>query len=441
MQRHPRSRLFGIAAATAVSAVVLSGCAVGGGNVDAGLSDGDVTIALNWWGASARDERTRAAIDLFEEEYPNITVEGQSTEWGGYWDKLSTTVAGGDAPDVMQFDQLYLASYAQRGALANLDELDEYLDTSAMPDAVRETGQVQGETFGVPIGVGTVGILVNRTMLDEYGIELPDPDTWTWDDLTAAAQAVTDASGGTVNGISPFGGDTPTLTLWARQHDNDLFDENGDVALEESVLESYWQYMLDQIESGAAPDASQLAEGDGVALDLADIATGRTAMKFEPSSTLTAFEAAAPDKEFDLLPLPADADASEGYQYLKPSMYWTVASTSDHPAEAALLVDFLTTDPRVATLFGTERGIPANPEFQEVIEPDLTEADLVVSGIIEKATAIAGDAPPITPVGAGDSESILGRYNQQVQFGELTPKEAAKAFIEEVSAAVAEAKP
>ncbi|MGG7509966.1 ABC transporter substrate-binding protein [Plantibacter sp. YIM 135249] len=435
-----RSRILAVAAATAISALALSGCAVKSGGDTAALSDEDVTITFNWWGATARDERTRAAIDLFEKQYPNITVKGQSTEWGGYWDKLATTVAGGKAPDVMQFDQLYLASYAERGALADLGELKKFLDTSALGDAVLDQGRVKDKLYGVPIGVGTVGVIVNRTLLDQYGITLPDPTTWTWGDLNDVALQVTKASGGAAHGISPFGGDMPTLTLWARQHGNDVYDKDGNVILKESVVASYWQYALDQIESEAAPSASQLAEGTGVAIDQMDVVTGKTAMTFQPSAVLTAFQAAAPDAKLDLLPIPAAKDASKGYQYLKPSMYWSVSSKSQHPAEAAVLVNFLTTDTGVAKLFSTERGMPANPDFQKVIEPDFTPTDRIVSGIVEAAREQSGPAPAITPVGGGDSEKILGRYNQDVQFGKTTPKEAAKAFVAELTQAVQGAK-
>jgi multiple sugar transport system substrate-binding protein len=437
-----RARVLGAVAAAATALVALSGCAVGGGasGGDAKLSDKPVTISLDWWGAAARDKLTREAVSMFEKKHPNVTVKVQSTEWASYWDKLATSVAGGNAPDVMQFDQLYLASYAQRGALADLDQLGTYLDTSELPSAVLDEGKVQGKTYGVPIGVVTTGVIVNTTMLDQYGITLPDTDTWTWDDLTKLALQVTKASNGKVHGLDPLGGDSPSLTLWARQHGNSLFDDKGNVVLKESVLTSYWQYMLDQITSGAAPSAAQLAENAGATTDMSDLATGKVAMTFQPSAVLTAYQAAAPDKKLDLLPLPADKDASKGFQYLKPSMYWSVSSKSKHPAEAAELVDFLTTDPQVGKLFGTERGTPANPAFQKAIASQLSPTDVITSRVISQATAIAGKAPAITPVGAEDADSLLSQYSQDVQFGKQTPEAAAKAFIAQLTKNVDAAK-
>jgi multiple sugar transport system substrate-binding protein len=111
-----RSRIIGTVAVAAAAMIALSGCAVGstggGSGADAKLSDKPVTISLYWWGAGARATATEKAVKLFEKEHPNVTVKLQSTDWGSYWDKLATTVAGGNAPDVMQFDQLYVASYA-----------------------------------------------------------------------------------------------------------------------------------------------------------------------------------------------------------------------------------------------------------------------------------------------------------------------------------------
>jgi multiple sugar transport system substrate-binding protein len=443
MKRHSRLRRHGVAAVVAFSALLLSGCAVGGGGASADkgakLSDKPVTISLYWWGSASRVTSTDAAVKLFEKAHPNITVKLQSTDWGSYWDKLATSVAGGQAPDVMQFDQLYVASYAQRGALADLNDYSKYLDTSSLTKNVRDTGEYDGSLYAVPIGLNSVGVAVNRSVLDKYDVKLPDTKAWTWDDLDRVAKEVTKASDGKVLGLDPFGGDTPSLTLWARQRGNTLFNQKGDVVLKPSVLAGYWQYALDQIKDGVTPSASQLAEGASVPLDQSDLAKGKVAMTFLPSN-LTAFQVAAPTEKLDMLPFPTTDNAKKGWQYLKSSMYWTISSKSKHPAEAAELVDYLTTNSKVGKLFGAERGTPANPDFQKVITPDLAGSDKIVMDYIKQVTAEAGSPAPITPVGGQDADSLLAQYWQNVQFGKATPKEAAVQYIAALKKELAAAK-
>ena len=69
------------------------------------LSDEPVTLSFTWWGNDVRHGITEELIAAFEAENENITIEPQYTDWAGYWDKLATTVAAGDAPDIIQMDE------------------------------------------------------------------------------------------------------------------------------------------------------------------------------------------------------------------------------------------------------------------------------------------------------------------------------------------------
>ncbi len=104
------------------------------------LSAGPVTLRFSWWGADDRHKRTQQVIDLFQKKHPNITVRGEFKDWNSYWDSLATTVAANDAPDVIQMDELYLASYAQRGALLDLNTEKTHLKTADFDPKALATG-------------------------------------------------------------------------------------------------------------------------------------------------------------------------------------------------------------------------------------------------------------------------------------------------------------
>jgi multiple sugar transport system substrate-binding protein len=440
MKNRMQRRMLGSVAVTALAGLVLTGCAVSPNNASTELSDEDVTLTFAWWGADARTQLTNEAIALFEEEYPNISVEAQFADWNGYWDRLATTTAAGDMPDVTQFDQLYLASYADRGTLLDLSTVPDVLDTSSIPKEILDAGLVNGTQYAVPVGGTANGVIVNTTLFEQYGVPLPDFDSWTWSDYSDASLAITAASGGQTYGATPFGSDSFSLTVWARQHGEELFDEDGNVIISPETLASYWDKGLELIESGAAPSVTHLAETSGVTLDQSDLVVGKTAMGFIPAGQFTAFQSAAPNFTYTIVNWPIDDDTAEGFQYLKPSMYWAASAGSANPAESALLIDFLTNDIRVGKLFGTDRGVPATPEFQEAIAPDLDDSGRLALDFTAEITEVIGDAPPITPNGASDIEVVLGRYNQDVQFGNSTPEVAAAAFIKEVQASLDAAK-
>ncbi len=426
-----RSTRTGIAAVTAC--VALASCGVGADPVqNPELSEEEVTITMNWWGADARTQQTLDVIELFEQEYPNINVEAQYSDWTGYWDRLATTTAAGDMPDVTQFDELYLASYAERGALLDLSTVTNILDASALDENILDSGRVDGTLYAVPTGATTNGVIINTTLFEQYGVELPDTDTWTWDDFENAAIALSEASDGEVHGFSPFGMDSFSLNVWARQHGGEIFDAEGNLVLDPEILASYWQRVLDSIDSGAAPPVGQISETMNLPLDQSNVVTGAAAMAFIPAGQFLAYQSAGPDFDYALANWPTDSDTPDGFQYLKPTMYWSAASTSEHPAEAALLIDFLANDTRVAESFGLDRGEPGNPAFREAVEPLLDESGKESLAFTEAMSEEVGDTPPITPNGASDIAGLLGRYYQQVLFGESTPEEAAEAFLNEL---------
>jgi multiple sugar transport system substrate-binding protein len=436
MRSKTQRRIIAIAAAAVTVALGVAGCSGGAATTAGGdqpaLSKDKVTITLNWWGADARNQNTLDAIALFEKKYPNITVDPTNADWTGYWDKLATATAGGDMPDVSQFDQLYLASYADRGSLLDLSTVSNTLKTDYLSDGVLGSGLVSGKQYAVPIGVTPSGIIINQSILEKYGIALPDITTWTWDEFNSLTAEITEKSGGSEHGLTPFGGDSFSLGVWARQHGNNIFDSDGKVTLKASVLSSYWQQELDWIKSEAAPSASSLSETATAVLDQTDLATGKTAMAFIPAGQFSAYQSANPDAKFTMANWPTSSDTKDGFQYLKPSMYWAISAKTEHPAESALLVDFLMTDPGVGKAFGVDRGVPSNPDIQKAITPELSPSDQINLNFTADMTKVAGESPAITPNGASAIETSLARYNQDVLFGKSSPDDAAKAFIDEL---------
>lgn len=433
------ARIMGVAVA-AVMALSLTAC---GGNNAAADKDAEsagsvsvdtsepVTLRMTWWGGDGRHERTQEALDLFQEKYPNIKVEPEFSDWSGYWDKLATSTAGGNAPDVIQMDQVYLASYAERGTLADLSALSG-IDTSGINPSVLDMGKTDGGLYGLPISVTGLGVLVNLDKLQELGIEVPDANTWTWDDYGAWTKSITDASGGKVYGSS-IGWIEFQLQLFARQNGDQLFDA-GNIVIKPETLEKFFQYNLDWVESGAAPNGTVLAERINLPTDQLDFSIGNAATIFVPSTTITTYTKAMNDANLALLKLPANAGTSSGWEYLKPGMYWSASAKSEHPEEAALLINFMVNDPDAAKILGVERGIPSNSSALDAVRDTLTESELKAVDFAESLEL--GPAPSIVPNGASEIQDVLQRYALEVVLGSKTPAEAAAALIAEIETSI-----
>ncbi|MEO3927767.1 extracellular solute-binding protein [Micromonosporaceae bacterium B7E4] len=406
------------------------------GGADAGqeLSDEPVTLRFTWWGSDARHQRTQQVIDLFQKEHPNITIKGEFKDWNGYWESLATTVAANDAPDIIQMDELYLASYAERGALLDLGTATKHLKTADFDASALDTGKVDGRQYALPVGLAAYSMVVNTDLLAQYDIQVPDDSTWTWDDLKRIGGEVSTASGGKVTGVQSWGfNDAGGLNVWARQAGAPLFDEEGNVAIPPAVLANYWTYLADMAKSGVAPAPSVTVERASAGLDQSGTATNASAFATWWNTQLTSLTAAS-GKNLKLLRLPGEATAKSPGAYYKPSMFWSISSRTKHAAEAAVFVDFLANNEAAAEVMLTDRGVPANKKIRAAITPQLAETDKAAVAYLD--TLKVGAAPRVTPNGASGIEAILKRYTEDVLFGRSTPDQAAAAFIKELQAEI-----
>ena len=419
---------FGVGAGAALAA-----CGSGGGDAGGDISAEPVTLRFTWWGSDARHKRTQQVIDLFTKANPNITIKGEFKEWNGYWDSLATTVAANDAPDIIQMDELYLSSYAQRGALLDLGTAGKHLSVADFEASALDTGKVDGKQYAVPTGLAAYSIVVNTDLLAQYKIALPDDATWTWDDLKTIGARISTASGGKVTGVQSWGFDTGGVNIWARQAGASLYDDKGDVAIPPDVLTTFWQYLLDLTKQGIAPPPSVTIERAGAALDQSGTATNTSVFGTWWNTQLTSL-AAASGQNLKLLRQPGEAQAGAPGAYYKPSMFWSISARSEHPAEAALFVNFLANTPEAGDILLTDRGVPANAKVRSAITPKLTDADKAAAEYL--GALKVGPAPRVTPNGASGIEAILKRNTEGVLFERQTPQQAAAAFIKELQAEI-----
>src|SRR5699024_10286606 len=114
--------------------------------------------------------------------------------WDDYWDKLTTQIAGGNAPDVVSMHQFYVSDYARRNALLNLNDLvsSDIIDLTDFPESTVDSGKIDDNLFMVAKGITMTGWIYNTAIFDELGVDYPDFD-WTWDEFKAKVRELKSA--------------------------------------------------------------------------------------------------------------------------------------------------------------------------------------------------------------------------------------------------------
>lgn len=170
----------------------------------------DEPITITFWDnqqtESGLSEFQQAAVDLFEAENPNITVEVVTVPYPEYQERLLLAVQGGNAPDVSTVDQIWNSAFGVAGAIVPLDdyiaESESVAEENFFPGAWK-SATYGGNTWGVPFNVDVWSFtFYNVDMFEAAGVA--PASIGTWEGLTAAAEALTDAENGQF-GVGLFG--------------------------------------------------------------------------------------------------------------------------------------------------------------------------------------------------------------------------------------------
>lgn len=392
-----------------------------------------VTLRFSWWGGDTRHEYTQELIDIYEGDNPHVTIEPEFTDWSGYWDRLATSVAGGDTPDIIQHEIRFIREYADRGVLADLNDfVGEELDVSALDQEMLTAGTVGDAMYAIPTGVNAFSVVVDPVAFEQAGVEIPDDTTWTWEDFVDIGAQITEATGGEIYGAQDKGFNEANLEVFLRQNGESLYNEDGTgLGFSPETMAEWWQISLDQRDRGATPPASITVELEAGGIDTALVATNEGAMGFWWSNQLGGLTEAS-GRDLQLLRFPG---GSEG-MFLKPAMFWSLSADTEHPEEAARFLDFLLNDERVAEIMLTDRGLPVNLGLRESITGALDPANQHAAEFVSAIGEEAAPPPGVPPLGAGDIQAILIRLNEEVLFDQLSVEDAVQAFIDEANTAI-----
>ncbi|QIK71075.1 extracellular solute-binding protein [Propioniciclava coleopterorum] len=409
------------------ASLALAGCASGTPTATTKAPGEKTVIRFAWWGNDTRNKLTNQVIEAYEAANPDVDVQGEPTEWGGYWDKLATQVAANDAPDVIQMDEKYISEYGKRGVLMDLASIN----TADFAPGTVDLGKVGGKLVGINIGINAPILVANPKVFADAGVAMPDDATWTWDDFHKAAQQISAKGGGQVWGSAGMLSVDSTLKAWLRQHGKEQWTETGQGYAAADVADFYaWGKGLH--EDGTFPPASVTSEDEGKALDQTLIAQSKVGMGTLWSNQINAMDKAS-GQDMALLRLPSrTGKAKDAGLWYKASMYWSASARTKNADEVKKFIDYLSNSTEAGAILGTERGLPPNLKVRASIADKFSASDKKVVAFMEKIEPELGPTSVVPPQGGGQSPDIQKRHAQNVYFNRGTPQAEAEGFYNEV---------
>ncbi len=199
-----------------------------------------------------------ALIAEFESQNPGIQVRYSTAPFADYFTKLQTDFAAGNPPDVFELNYENFVTFASRGTLAPLGErlgADPAISAETFYPAALEAFAFEGVQYGLPITFSTVVLFYNQDLFDAAGVAYPTDD-WTWEDVMAAAEAISDPDNRVWGIYQP-------VQFWefykvAHAAGGGL-QVGPEIAIDTPENRAALEYLVGKIEAGVMPTDAQLS--------------------------------------------------------------------------------------------------------------------------------------------------------------------------------------
>lgn len=137
------------------------------------------------------------AIERFEKKYPGLKVKYESGIMkSDYSSWLSDKIVKGKEPDVFMVLDDDFNTLSSIGALANIDSYMNHDETFSSKDyysSVLKAGTLSKHQYALPYECDPTLMFVNKTLLEECHIDMPDND-WTLNDFYTICKKVSEYS-------------------------------------------------------------------------------------------------------------------------------------------------------------------------------------------------------------------------------------------------------
>jgi N,N'-diacetylchitobiose transport system substrate-binding protein len=161
-----KARIIGAALLVAVLAVAAS-TATGATK----HSNASITVWLQVDAQSGWPNVVAAANAAFKAKHPGVDVNVQYQTWGTHLGKFDATLAGGNAPDVIELGNTEMTKYMAAGAFQDLSASKSAFDNSGTWLAgLAASGRYNGKLYGVPYYAGSRIVTYRTDLFRQVGI-------------------------------------------------------------------------------------------------------------------------------------------------------------------------------------------------------------------------------------------------------------------------------
>lgn len=388
--------------------------------------DEECTISISWWGGDDRHDATLKAIELFENENPNIHVDVDYGSWNGWKNKIFEEYESDTCTDVIQvnYDWLVTLSYDGSG-FYDLEKLGDYIDLSNFSDDILQFGRRNNVLNALPVSITGRCLFYNQSSYDKVGAELPN----SWDDLFNIAPKFK------AQKCYPLDVDNKTgFTAWylavvyeQQKTGKEFITSDGNLGFTVDDITDALQFYKDLQDAGAIRSVSQINAqiGSENLYDSKFWTDGTIGGIVEWGSSVSKYQATLENPDSLVMGnlLTMDNALNSGWMY-KPSLLFAINKNTKYPVQSAKLLDFLYNNPEGVEALGTTRGIPVSTSAVDTLK-----SLNMLNGTAYDSNNLILNSNPILISPYMENSDMQSHYNEAIEAVSLellTPSEAAQ---------------
>lgn len=426
LPNRPLTRRSVLAGSALLSLIAATGCVPKAATSGSGSAG---NLRFSFWGPAQVQANYTKFAKTFEQENPEVSLTLEPAEYAAYLDRMTTQAAAKRLPDLFWVPESQIATYASQKVLLDLDGLnDGIIDYSQFaPGQVDSWRILGGKQFSAVFNQINPTVQINKDAMDAVGIEIPDDETWRWEDLGAVAKDYAKAKGEGFYGMPYTACNQLHITRWLRQHGAELFDKDGKIGFDAAVLGDWFAMWEAWVKDGTVMPAAIPGTVQPTFPQVAE----RTAVYVGQSNNFMDSQAVSKDELTVHLP-PAIQGAAEGYSFLWYNRLCVSATTPD-PELAGKFVNFFINHPAVVDTAGVVTGPPSNPKLREKAlakaVQDKTVPERKVLEILEKDLKRPMRARGANPPGSLGWASLANRAGENITTGGIPIDQAVKTLM------------
>jgi multiple sugar transport system substrate-binding protein len=167
----------------------LAGCGRDEGGTDddaavAPVARGPAKGTLTVWAMGTEGEKLDVLANDFKAQNPEVDVKVTAVPWDAAHDKIATSIAAGQTPDVSLLGTTWMGEFANA-----LDPTPDLIEPDRFFRGAWDTTNVKGTSYGIPWYVETRLLFYRTDLAAKAGVKPPA----TWDELKAMAKGLQQA--------------------------------------------------------------------------------------------------------------------------------------------------------------------------------------------------------------------------------------------------------